>query len=116
MSEISIICKKCKKCGKIQHIEHYRCIQCKNTNFETIESTGDCKLLTYTILTTPPTEYREKKSYALGIIEFSNGLRAMGQITTTDKLQIGMKLRPKVGILTENLDGNKVSGILYEPI
>ncbi|MFX1297022.1 MAG: Zn-ribbon domain-containing OB-fold protein [Promethearchaeota archaeon] len=116
MGETTIIWKKCKKCGKLQHSDHLRCIQCKNTTFDTVESFGDCKLLTYTILKAVPAEYRDKEVYALGIVEFSNGLRALGQITTTKNLKVGMKLKPKFGKLTDNLDGKEVSGILYEPL
>jgi len=108
--------KKCKKCGKLQHPDHLRCILCKNTTFERIKSSGDCKLLTYTILTAPPSEYREKKSYAIGVVEFSNGLKALGQITTSENLKIGMMLKPIVKKLTDNLDGIMISDLKYEPL
>jgi len=116
MSETIITWKKCKKCGKLQHLDHLRCLQCKNTEFDTIQSSGECILLTYTILKAPPAEFRDKKAYALGIVEFSNGIRALGQITTTENLKVGMKLKPIFGKLTDNLDGQPVSGILYQPI
>ncbi|NVM53788.1 MAG: OB-fold domain-containing protein [Candidatus Helarchaeota archaeon] len=116
MSETTIIWKKCKKCGKLQHPDHIRCLQCKNTTFDTVESSGDCTLLTYTILKAPPAEYRDKKAYALGIVEFTNGVRALGQLTTIENLKVGMKLKPKFEKLTANLDGHEVSGIKYEPL
>ena len=116
MSETTIIWKKCKNCGKIQHIDHLRCLQCKNTTFDTVESSGDCTLLIYTILSAPPAEYRDKQAYALGVVEFSNGVKALGQITTTENLKVGMKLKPIFGKLSDNLDGQEVSGILYEPL
>jgi len=115
MSETTIIWKKCKKCGKLQHPDHLRCIQCKNTTFNILKSSEDCKLLTYTILTAPPSEYRDKKSYAIGVVEYSNGLKAIGQIKSQENLKIGMKLRTKVGKLTNNLDGVIIFGIKYEP-
>ncbi len=62
--------KKCKKCGFLQYNSHLRCLQCRNDTFETIITTGTCKLLTYTILQAPPAEFRDKSSYALGIVEF----------------------------------------------
>ena len=116
MSETTIIWKKCKKCGKLQHSSHIRCLQCRNTSFDTVESSGDCKLLTYTILKAPPAEYRDKSAYALGVVEFANGVRALGQLTTTDNLKVGMKMKPIFGKLTDNLDGQEVSGILYDPL
>jgi uncharacterized OB-fold protein len=116
MSETTIIWKKCTKCGKIQHPDHIRCLKCKNTTFETIQSTGDCKLLTYTILKAPPAEFVPQKSYALGVVEFSNGIRALGQLTTMENLKVGMKLKPLYEKLTDNLDGHEVFGIKYEPL
>lgn len=115
MSETTIIWKKCKKCGKLQHPDHLRCIQCKNTTFTIVKSSRDCKLLTYTILTAPPSEYRDKKSYAIGVVEYSNGLKAIGQITTSENLKIGMKLTSKFQKLTENLDGKEIFGITFKP-
>ena len=116
MSETTIIWKKCKKCGKLQYSTHVRCLQCKNTSFDTVESSGDCTLLTYTILKAPPAEYRDKTGYALGVMEFANGVRALGQLTTTENLKVGMKVKPIFRKLTDNLDGQEVSGILYEPL
>ena len=116
MSDTTIIWKKCKNCGKLQYSDHIRCLQCKNMTFDLVQSSGDCRLLTYTILTATPAEFQDKKAYALGIVEFSNGIKALGQITTLDNLKIGMKLRPKFGKLTNNLDGHEVSGIFYEPL
>ncbi len=110
-----IIWNKCKKCGKLQYPEHVRCLECGNTTFDTIKSTGDCKLLTYTILKAPPAEFQDKKAYALGIVEFANGIKALGQINTTEHLKVGMKLKPRWGKLANNLDGQEVSGIIYEP-
>ena len=116
MSETTIVWKKCKKCRKLQHPDHLRCIQCKNTTFDTVKSSGDCKLLTYTILNAPPSEYRDKKSYAIGVVKYSNGLKAIGQIISSENLKIGMKLTPEFKKLTENLDGQKIYGVIFKPI
>ena len=115
MSE-KIIWNKCKKCGKVQHASHLRCIACKHDEFEPIESKGAATLLTYTILKAVPAEYQEQKAYAIGIFEFENGVRAMGQITTKEGLKIGMKFKPFYSILTKNLDGQEVNGFKFEPI
>lgn len=116
MSETTIVWNKCKTCGKLQHPDHVRCLQCKGMTFEPIEASGDCVLLTYTILKAPPTEFRDKPAYALGIVQFSNGVRALGQLTTLEHLHSGMKLKPKRAKLTDNLDGQEVFGIVYDPI
>jgi uncharacterized OB-fold protein len=90
-------------------------LQCKNDSFETITTTGICKLLTYTILKAPPAEFRDKSSYALGIVEFENGVKALGQLTTQENLKIGMELKPFYTKICNNLDGKQVFTYVFEP-
>ena len=107
--------KKCDNCGFLQHNSHLRCLNCKNDKFALIEAAGDCTLITFTILNAPPIEFRDKPSYALGVVEFENGIRALGQITTQDNLESGMKLKPIYRKICENLDGNEVFTYVFEP-
>ena len=107
---------KCKKCGFIQFNSHLRCLNCKNSTFDTIKASGDSKLLSYTILTAPPMEFRDQKSYALGLVEFENGIKALGQITRKENLKIGMKLRSIYKKICESLDGKEVYAHVFEPI
>lgn len=62
-----IIWKKCKNCGFLQNRTHVRCLRCKSIEFDEIEASGPCRLLTYTILKAPPAEFRDTISYTLGI-------------------------------------------------
>jgi len=107
---------KCNKCGLLQHKSHIRCLNCKSKNFELINPSGTCKLLTYTILKAPPAEFREKRSYALGVVEFENGVKALGQLTTQDEIKTGMELRPIYTKIVDNLDGKEVYAYVFEPI
>ena len=107
---------KCKNCGYLQYKSHLRCLKCKNSNFESINASGTCKLLTFTILKAPPAEFREKPSYALGVVEFENNVKALGQITTQENLKIGMELRPPYTKICDNLDGKEIFTYVFEPI
>lgn len=107
---------KCKKCGYLQHSSHLRCLNCKNNTFDTIEAEGECKLLTYTILNAPPMEFRDKKLIALGVVEFENGLRTLGQIFPMEELSLGMKLKPQYDKICNNFDGKEVYGYIFTPI
>jgi len=93
-----------------------RCINCKNEKFTLIDASGECKLLTYTILKAPPAEFREKSSYALGVVEFGNGIKALGQISTQENLKIGMRLKPVYQKICDNLDGREVYAYVFEPL
>jgi hypothetical protein len=113
---IEIQWKKCKNCGFLQHNSHLRCLNCKNDEFSIIYPSGLGTLISYTILTAPPKEFRAKRSYALGIIQFSNNIKALGQIIRTDKLKIGMELKPIYKEICNNLDGKKVETYIFEPV
>ena len=115
-TEEKIEWKKCIKCGFLQYPTHLRCLKCKNRDFTSVEASGDCKLVSYTILNAPPAEFRDKKSLTLGIVEFENGIRALGQISLKENLEIGMKLKPVYKKICENLDGNEVYAHIFEPI
>ncbi len=108
--------KTCEKCDFLQHISHLRCLNCKNDKFKLIEASGDCKLVTFTILNAPPAEFRDEKSYALGVVEFGNGIKALGQISTQENLHIGMKLKPIYKKICDNLDGKEINTYVFEPI
>ncbi len=107
--------KKCNNCGLLQYPTHLRCLNCKKTDFTPVEASGDCKLLSYTILTAPPAEFRDQKSLVLGIVEFDNGIRALGQVTSKENLEIGIKLKPVYKKICENLDDSEVYTHVFEP-
>ncbi len=114
-SEEKIEWNKCNNCGFLQHKSHLRCLNCKHTEFSLIEASETCKLLTYTILKAPPAEFRDQNSYALGVVEFKNGIKALGQIITKENLKTGMKLKPIYTKICDNLDGKKVYTYVFEP-
>jgi uncharacterized OB-fold protein len=116
MTVEKILWKKCKSCELIQHNSHLRCLKCKNKEFHEIEASGSSKLLTYTILKAPPAEFRDKSSYALGIVEFENGIKVLGQIATQENLKTGMRLKPIYKKICENLDGKEIKTFVFKPI
>lgn len=107
--------KKCSKCGFLQYKTHIRCLKCKFQEFINLEPLKTCKLLTYTILTSPPLEFRNQESYALGVVEFENGIKALGQITISQNLKIGMNLKPVYKKTCVNLDDKEVYNYVFEP-
>lgn len=107
--------KKCNNCGFLQYISHLRCLKCKFYEFTQIKPLKICKLLTYTILTSPPLEFRNQKSYALGVVEFENKTKALGQITTEENLYLGMVLKPVHRKICDNLDGKEVYNYVFDP-
>ena len=114
--EEKIIWNKCKKCGYLQHKTHLRCLKCKADSFESIVSSGTCKLLTYTMLKAPPMEYRDQGSYALGVVEFENGVKALGQLTNKENLKTGIILQPVYKKICNDLNGKEVYSYVFKPL
>ncbi|MFX0004279.1 MAG: Zn-ribbon domain-containing OB-fold protein [Candidatus Hodarchaeota archaeon] len=108
--------KKCNECGFLQYISHLRCLKCKADNFESIVASGTCKLLTYTILKAPPMEFREQGSYALGVVEFENGVKALGQLTKKENLKTGIKLQPMYKKICNALNGKENYSFVFKPL
>ncbi len=102
---------KCKKCGCIMYPKHFRCLKCGERDFEEIAPSEQAKLLTYTILNELPWGIDER-GRVLGVVEFSNGVRAMGLIEAPD-VQIGMKLSADWKMVRV-IKGEKVYGLTFQ--
>ena len=85
----------CKKCGKRYYPPRLICAECGCRKFETYNLPEIGKLLTFTVIRTPASQFSDESPFAMGIIKFKDGLQMMGQIVDCefDKLKIGMDLR-----------------------
>ncbi len=104
---------QCKRCGRVMYPEHERCLNCKGTEFDKVSLGDACKLIAYTKLYALPRGI-ETSPLTLGIVEFDNKARAMGQITT-DNPELGMKLHPVWGRLRK-VGEKDVEGFKFEPM
>lgn len=111
---IEIVAYKCKKCGKIHYPFHDRCLACKTREFDSISPHGKAKLLTFTRIYNLPWGF-DQRYLIIGVVEFENGVRAMGQIHADESLplKLGMKLRPSWGTIRVEY-GEPVYGLVLE--
>jgi len=86
---------KCKKCGKMFYPPRLICDACGSRKFDTEVLPELAKLVTYTVIRTPASQFSDQAPYAMGIVEFANGVKMMGQIADCDieKLKTGMDMR-----------------------
>ena len=93
--EIAIVAYKCKKCGKLHYPFHDRCLACKNREFDTVKPQGGARLLTFTRIYNLPWGF-DQRYLTIGVVEFENGVRAMGQIPVDESVELitGMTLQP----------------------
>jgi hypothetical protein len=91
MSDLEITGYQCKNCGRIHYPRHEQCLACQHRDFETVKPQGKAKLVAYTQIFNLPWGFDER-FLIIGIGEFENGLKAMGQIKaeSLDELKTGM--------------------------
>jgi len=63
--------------------------------FETTHLPETGKVVTFTIIRIPPSPYSDQAPYAVGIVEFEGGARALMQIVDVplEQIEIGMQVR-----------------------
>jgi len=107
-----MVAVQCKSCGKAYYPKRDCCPNCKSRDFAETKLGDECRLVTYTKLYAIPSGI-EQIPLILGIVEFQNGVRALGQIMFED-VKIGMKLQPVWGLLRK-LRGKEVYGFKFKP-
>ena len=114
--ELQIVAYKCKKCGKLHYPFHDRCLCCKAREFDEVKPVGNPKLLTYTRIYNLPWGF-DQRYLTIGVVEFENGIRAMGQIQVdeTVDLQNGMILEASWAPVRVKY-GENVYGLALKPV
>jgi uncharacterized OB-fold protein len=114
--EIAITAYRCKKCGKLHYPFHDRCMDCKGRDFDVVKPQGNVKLITYTQIFNLPWGF-DQRFLIIGIGEFENGVKAMGQIKAEgiENLKTGMLMKPSWEPVRIQY-GEKVFGLKLEPI
>jgi uncharacterized protein len=106
-----LIASKCKKCGSVAFPRAFYCTNpdCEKVkeNVEEILLSKQGKLWTYTFqIYSPPLPFRLDPfhPYAIGMVDFPEGIRVIGMLTTMDNLKIGIKVESTVGALYRDKD------------
>ena len=86
---------QCKKCGKIFFPPRLICSACGSKAFDNMVLSRNGKVLTYTIIRVPPSQFKDEAPYAMGIVELEGGGRLTAQIVDCDfdKINIGMPVK-----------------------
>ena len=86
---------KCKKCGRTYFPPRLICGDCRSREFEAVRLSDEGRILTYTVVRVPPSQFVDEAPYAVGIIELDGGVRMTAQIADCDfeDLEIGKKVR-----------------------
>ncbi len=72
---------KCVHCGAFHHYKPVVCKRCGSREFAQAELPSSGKLITYTIVRSPPRGFELFAPYAIGLIELEDGTRILSQLT-----------------------------------
>jgi uncharacterized OB-fold protein len=86
---------KCRGCGRLICPPRGICPKCYSDKFDWIDLKGRGKLLTYTIIHFPPSQFQALAPYAVGIVRLDEGPRLSGMIKNVklEDLRIGMDIQ-----------------------
>ena len=75
---------KCTKCGRLCFPPRLICPECDNREFEIVSLCGKGKIVSYTVIRVPTSDFSDQAPYALGVIELDCGARLTAQIADCD--------------------------------
>jgi len=110
---------KCDPCGKIFFPPRLICPECGNRELTSVKLKHTGKVLTYTVIHTPPHKFEDQAPYAMGIVELDDGARVTGQIVDCDfgDLTIGMPVKIEFRkIFSEGESGIICYGYKFVPV
>jgi len=95
IGEKRLMAAKCQDCGTLLLPPRPVCTKCFSTNLKWVELKKVGKLLTYTIIHVPPTQFQSMAPYAVGIIKLEDGPNLPGIIKDIkpEEIKIGMDLK-----------------------
>jgi len=102
--------EKCSNCGKIFFPPRLICNECSSKTFDKIVLSDEGVVKTYTIIRVAPTNFIDEVPYAVGIVELSDGLSTMMQITDCDAEDISIGMPVKIEFRKVQSEGE--AGIL----
>jgi len=113
--ELNIYAYKCKRCGQIHYPYKTICKKCgenDHNEFDIIPLPKKGKLLTYTTLYNPPSDY-EVPTLSLGIVELEGGNRITGQLNIKNP-KIGMNVEGKVEVVRKEAYNKHLGMVFYQ--
>ena len=114
--EPGIVAFRCTKCGRVHYPFHDRCLACRGREFEQMKPEGNARLLTYTAIFNLPWGF-DQRYLIIGVAEFENKVRAMGQIKvdSVEQLRVGMEVAPGWEPVRTQY-GEDVYGLKFRPL
>jgi len=101
---------KCVKCGKVHFPPRIICDECKGREFKTVNLPMEGKILTHTVIRTPPRGFSDEAPYCMGVVELSDGTRILCQVADCEPERLAVGLPVTIEFRRIQEDGE--SGVL----
>jgi len=108
-----IMGSKCKNCNRIYFPPRADC-DCMVGEPEWIELSGNCRLITFTIVHFAPASFRYDVPYVLGVAQFEEGPTVFAPLSKDikqEEIKVGMQLK----LVSVKLPGDKIIYELRKP-
>ena len=103
LEQKQLMAVKCCECNAVILPPKPMCTNCLSTNLKWVKLPETGKLISYTIIHVAPEQFQSMAPYAVGIVEFDEGLRLPGMIDKNvpeNELKVGIEL--KIGFESSN--------------
>lgn len=111
---------KCLKCEKINYPPSRICRYCSSKELEDTELFGPAKVLTWTVIHTPPSGYEEYKPLIIAIVELmETGVKILTRLTDIDPEEVreGMLVEPVLRRTSEDGEAGIIRyALLFRPL
>ncbi len=97
---------RCVHCGKVAFPARRVCPACRGMEHETIRLSPRARVVTSTVVRTPPDDLQMEAPYAVAVVETPEGARLMVQVVDCDPEQVssGMEVTLEFRLVLGGLD------------
>ena len=116
-SQVHLVGSHCRKCGQNYFPPREICPKCfAEEEMDAIRLSNHGNLYSYTIVHVAPKMFMPP--YSLGYVDFPEGVRVLGRLTTTDlsQLKLDMTVQSELGRIAVDEQGNDVISYQFRPV
>lgn len=110
---------KCPACGSLVYPHRLVCPYCGHEGLEEVELSRRGKVISYTVIRHPPSEFKGLEPYVIAVVELEGGARVLAQLTDVEpgEVEVGMEVEAVLRRYREQgPDGVIEYGLKFRPV
>ncbi len=114
---LHLIGSHCRKCGQNYFPAREICPKCfAEGQMEKVRFSNQGRLYSYSVVHVAPKQF--SPPYAVGYVDFSEGVRVLGQLTTTDpeEIRLDMDVQTLLGKICVDEEGHEIVSYKFKPL